>query len=131
MKRFIPSLAILFLITASQAATLDQTLDAIRTQESGGKDLVGDAGAAVGPYQLHKGYWSDSRVKGKYEDCHNEAYSRQVVIAYMKRYCPEAIADPSNVDAEKMARIHNGGPTGATNSKTLKYWKAVKAILER
>ena len=117
--------------TPAMAATLTETLDAIRTVESGGRDIVGDGGAAIGPYQIHKGYWKDSGVPGKWEDCHNEAYARQVVIAYMKRYCPTAIKNPDDVNAEVMSRKHNGGgPKGEKNPATVKYWLKVKKVLE-
>jgi len=44
------------------------------------------------------------------------------MIAYWKRYCPAALA--RGVWAT-LARVHNGGPTGAARKSTLPYWNRV------
>jgi len=55
----------------------------------------------------------------------------RVFDAYMKRYAREAWTDPSKFDAEKVARIHNGGPKGYKKKATEKYWKKVLTELNR
>jgi len=113
--------------------SLDQILDAIRTTESGGckdegRDATGDGGRAIGPYQVHRSHWQDSRQPGRFEDCRDPAYARREVIAYWERWCPEALA---RRDAEVLARVHNGGPNGARKEGTLPFWRRVRAALER
>jgi len=125
-------LVILLICTAAMATepkriTIDDVLDAIRQVETGGRDIVGDNGAAIGKYQIHNSYWKDSGVKGKYEDCHNDAYSREVIKAYWKRYCPEAF---NTVDAKVLSKTHNGGPAGYKKTATIGYWTKVKKILD-
>ena len=110
--------------TVSSDYTLDQILDAIRIVETGkrpdsGRSSNGDGGRALGPFQIHSEYWKDARVPGKYDDCRDLAYARRVVLAYWCRYCPEALA---RLDAEVLARTHNGGPTGAKRDSTLPFW---------
>jgi hypothetical protein len=91
---------------------------AIHTVESGGAvgPILGDGGKALGPLQIHRGYWQDSRVPGRYQDCADLAYSRRVVTAYLQRYAPKAWAAG---DCDALARIHNGGPNAlkATGKK--------------
>jgi hypothetical protein len=112
--------------------TLLQILDAIRAVETRGtpeaaRDKGGDGGRAIGPFQIHWAYWKDAGVPGKYEDCRDMGYARRVVIAYWRRYCPQALADR---DAEVLARTHNGGPAGAKRDSTLPFWRKVKRELE-
>jgi|ERR1035437_900581 hypothetical protein len=128
MKRISITVLVLFALALNcQAATVGQVLNAIRTVETGGKDITGDNGAAIGPYQIHRSYWQDSGVAGKYEDCHDDAYSRKVILAYWKRYCPKALAA---VDAQTLTRVHNGGgPKGATTKATVAYWLKVQKVL--
>jgi hypothetical protein len=111
--------------------TLDEVLAALREVESGGtadggRSARGDRGSALGPYQIHQPYWQDARVPGRYEDCADAAYSRRVVLAYWSRWCPRALA---NVDAEVLARVHNGGPQGHTKLGTRPYWARVERAL--
>jgi len=114
--------------------TLDEVLAALREVESGGtadggRSARGDGGRALGPYQIHRPYWQDARVPGRYEDCADAAYSRRVVLAYWSRWCPRALA---NVDAEVLARVHNGGPQGHTKLGTRPFWARVeRALIER
>jgi len=117
----------------SPAYTLDEILDAIRAVESGnhpdgGRNATGDGGRAIGPYQVHRAHWIDSRLPGRFEDCRDPAYARREVVAYWKRWCPEAL---ERCDAEVLARIHNGGPDGARERATLPCWRKVRAELER
>ncbi len=109
-------------------------IDAVRRVETGGLPAagvgaVGDKGASIGPYQIQRGYWLDSRVAGEYRSCLTDAaYSERVMRAYWARYCPRALAAE---DWETLARIHNGGPKGAKKSATVKYWERVKKELAR
>jgi hypothetical protein len=111
--------------------TLDEVLDALRATESGGqgnggRDATGDRGRAIGPYQIHRAYFVDSGVAGRYEDCRDPAFARRVVIAYWRRWCPDAL---ERCDAEVLARVHNGGPRGARKASTLAYWRRVERAL--
>lgn len=108
-------------------ASLDKTLDAIRTVETGGRDLVGDSGKAIGPYQVHRECWLDSGVPGRYEDCHDEAYARRVAEAYLRRYAAKAVKDG---DSATMARVWNGGPSGAKKKATEGYAAKVLAAIK-
>lgn len=108
-------------------------LDALRQVETGGqpnegRDAVGDGGAALGPYQIHKNYWKDATdfdksIGGKYEDVKDKAYAEKIVKAYLKRYLK------SKITFQDAARVHNGGPKGHKKNATLEYWKKVKKLL--
>lgn len=103
--------------------------DAIRQVESGGNDnAVGDGGRSIGPYQIQRAYWQDSRVPGRWEDCYRRAYAERVMLAYWRRYCPAALEAR---DWERLARVHNGGPTGHRKAATAGYWKKVQIKLKR
>ena len=113
------------------AWTLDEVLAAVREVESGGspdggRTAHGDGGRALGPYQIHRAYWQDARLPGRYEDCRDPAYARRVVEAYWRRWCPRALAQ---VDAEVLARVHNGGPQGHTKAGTRAFWIKVERSL--
>jgi len=105
--------------------TVDNLLDAIYTVESGrGKNLVGDGGKAIGPYQIWREYWQDAvehdkSIGGEYKDCMNKAYAEKIIRAYWKRYAPKGAT------IEQLARIHNGGPKGHKRSATVKYWNKI------
>lgn len=122
-------LALLFLGSAAdKVPSIVSTLDAIEQVESRGRcDLVGDGGKAIGPLQIWRSYWSDAcefapnLKKCGYEACTDPIYARRVALAYLARY---RAASP-----EQMARIHNGGPKGASKKSTLEYWKKVRARL--
>lgn len=113
-----------------------QVLDAIRKVESGGESDPpdGDGGRSIGPYQISLAYYRDAcqqdntLLKGSYRDCRRREYAERVVEAYMKRWCPAAWAA---MDAEVIARTHNGGPQGPKRSATLPYWRKVRAELVR
>jgi hypothetical protein len=111
--------------------SLDEILEAIRTIESGGhkdggRHAIGDGGRAIGPFQIHRVHWLDTGVPGRFEDCRDPKYARTVVIAYWKRWCPEAL---ERCDAEVLARTHNGGPQGAKKASTIAYWAKVERAL--
>ena len=115
---------------------LTRVLQAIRIVESNNTpSAVGDGGNAIGVYQIWESYWKDatefSNLGGKYRDCFTRNYSIKVFDAYMKRYAREAWTDPAKFDAEKVARIHNGGPKGYKKTATEKYWKKCLTELNR
>jgi hypothetical protein len=109
-------------------------LDAIEAVETGGHadpaNAIGDGGKALGPMQIHKVYWLDAVdhdpslvANGEtYDNVRDRVYARRVVMAYWSRYA-------KTWDAETLARVHNGGPKGATKRATLGYWAKVKAKL--
>lgn len=110
-------------------------LDAILMVESGGRDDCpdGDGGKAIGPYQIHRVYWEDAVRHAPelgrghdYQDCRKRAYAERVITAYMQKWVPEAWR---RVDAEVIARTHNGGPQGAKSNKTDGYWQRVQRRL--
>ena len=139
---YIVGLSIAFLI-ASQAyaqtsyaytSQQDALLDAlIQVESSGRDDAVGDGGKAIGCLQIWKIYHTDaverSGIGGSYKDCYNRADAKRIVDAYMKRYAKEAWTNPHMFNAEKCARIHNGGPKGHLKKATIKYWKKVDKLL--
>lgn len=112
--------------------TEQEILNAIRLVESGGDDNCpdGDWGRSIGPFQIGQLYWQDansfSPAGGHYEQCRNREYAESVVRRYMQRYVPEAWIE---LDAETIARTHNGGPRGVFKVATLPYWKKVQRAL--
>ena len=121
-------------------------LPAIRMVETGGSPkgglgAIGDNGNAFGPYQIWKIYHKDAATRDKtlnnYRRCLNsKSYSERVIKAYMKRYASAAArrldqGKATRGDLETVARIHNGGPRGATKDSTKKYWAKVLSHLKR
>lgn len=104
--------------------------DALHQVESGGKSSPpdGDSGRAIGPLQIWKTYWTDAKMPGKYEDVRDLAYARKTVESYMKRYAPDAWKAG---DWQTLARIHNGGPKGASKPATTGYWDRVNKQLSK
>ena len=107
----------------------------IQVESSGKDDAIGDNGKAIGCLQIWKPYWFDaterSNIGGQYSDCFKRDYAVRIFDAYMKRYAREAWTNPNKFDAEKVARIHNGGPKGYKKTATLKYWNKVKILLDK
>jgi len=113
--------------------SLDEIFTALRVVETGGiknegRRAVGDGGKAIGPLQIHRDYWEDSKVPGRFEDCRELPYARRVVLAYWRRYCPKAL---DTLDAEVLSRVHNGGPKGAQKESTKVFWRKVERELAR
>ena len=121
-------------------------LPAIRLVETGGSPrgglgAIGDNGNAFGPYQIWKIYHKDAATRDKtldnYRRCLNsKSYSERVIKAYMKRYASAAAqrldqGKATRSDLETVARIHNGGPRGASKDSTKKYWAKVVSHLKR
>lgn len=120
-----PLILILAFTASAQAADLDRLIDAIHQVETGGRHgaILGDGGRALGPLQITRAYWRDSRVRGRYQDCARLDYSKQVFRAYMRRFAPRG-------DWQAIARIHNGGPRGHRKAATRKYWLRVQKSLK-
>ena len=124
---------ILYTILCGVPTTADtrSLLDAMYVVESNsGKNLVGDGGKAIGPYQIWYVYWQDAvefdkTIGGKYKDCMGKVYSEQIVRAYWKRYASKSTT------LEQLARIHNGGPKGGSNPKTVKYWNKIQKEMSK
>jgi hypothetical protein len=119
--------------TAAAGWTLDEILAALRHVESGGcpdegRSARGDGGSAIGPYQIHRAYWQDAKVPGSYERCRDAEYARAVVLAYWRRYCPQAL---QALEAETLVRVHNGGPRGHAKASTRAFWLRVERELWR
>jgi hypothetical protein len=121
-----------FAAAVPAGADLRHLLDAIRQVETGGEadpaNAVGDGGRSLGPYQITRAYWADSRVPGQYQWVRNKAYAERVMIAYWQRHCPLALA---RRDWQTLARVHNGGPNGPSEWRTLVYWNRVKQQMAR
>lgn len=91
----------------------------------------GDNGRAIGPLQIHYNYWQDAldanpSMGGNYSDCNQWSYSVKVVKAYLRRYVPDAL---QAMDYKKMARVHNGGPSGYNKVATFLYWEEFRKNL--
>ena len=121
------TLLLLALCATAHAAPPDSFFRALHLVETSGRHgpIVGDGGAALGPLQIHRAYHADSRVPGAYERVADLAYSKRVATAYLRRYAPEAWA---RGDVEVLARVHNGGPRGASKPATLGYGRKVAAL---
>jgi hypothetical protein len=121
------TLLLLALCATAQAAPPASFFSALHVVETSGRTgaILGDNGKALGPLQIHRAYHSDSRVPGAYERVADLEYSKRVASAYFKRYAPEAWAKG---DVEVLARVHNGGPRGASKPATLGYGRRVAAL---
>jgi hypothetical protein len=121
---------ILFVCFVSFSLSGADLVSAIHKVETGGKTgkILGDGGKALGPLQIHQVNWRDAiefdkSIGGKYSDCEKLEYSKKIFNAYLTRYA-------KNKTNEQKARIWNGGPNGAKNKNTLKYWQKVKMFLK-
>lgn len=115
------TLALLLALAATaQAAPPASFFRALHIVETSGRTgaILGDNGRALGPLQIHRAYHADSRVAGDYSRVADLDYSKRVVTAYLQRYAPAAWAAG---DVTTLARIHNGGPRGASKQATINY----------
>ena len=123
-------LSLVLLVPPPAGLDTDPILDAIRAVETGGHadpaNAVGDAGKALGPFQIHYVYWLDAterrpdlRALG-YQSVRDQAVAEQIVLAYLTRYAPDW-------NLRTVARIHNGGPRGHKKAATKKYADKVEA----
>lgn len=96
-------------------------------ESSNNPKAVGDNGLAIGIAQIHRVYWQDSGVPGKYEQCFDINYSKKIVYAYLLRY--------SKTDNfEEWARLHNGGcnwkkKKGQAKKNLDSYWAKFSVIM--
>ena len=147
MKSMMTALLFSLMLGSQSAQTYSWTdlLPAIRMVETGGSPnggigAIGDGGNALGPYQIWNIYHKDATTRDKtltnYRRClTSKVYSERVIKAYMKRYARDASqrldrGKASLKDLETVARIHNGGPRGATKAATQKYWTKVRSHLK-
>lgn len=142
MKHTLAAIILLASSLCAQALTLREVdiaraklrpfLDAVAQVESASCDtVVGDGGKAIGRMQIWKIYWQDAMAKcpkigGEYQNCTQKVYAERIVVAYLLRYAPNAVASK---DWQTLARIHNGGPKGATKAATRGYWVKVRKAL--
>ena len=126
MKKIIAFL--LLCLTTASAANFAQFTRAIHLVETSGRlgPTVGDGGRALGPLQIHRGCWQDSRVGGRYEDVADLVVATRVLRAYLHRYAPAALASEDWITC---SRVWNGGPKGASRSATVGYSMRVMARL--
>jgi hypothetical protein len=75
--------------------------------------------------QIHRAYHADARIGGDYSRCADLDYSKRVVSAYLQRYAPAAWAAG---DVTTLARVHNGGPRGASKQVTVAYGNKVARL---
>jgi len=86
----------------------------------------GDGGLSIGTLQISEAYWIDSGLDGSWQDCRRHDYATDTAFAYWERWCYDALLAG---DFETLARIHNGGPDGATKDSTLGHWQKVKEVM--
>ena len=124
MKRIAILLALCATAQAAPPASFFRALHVVETSGRTGA-IIGDAGRALGPLQIHRAYHADARIGGDYARCADLDYSKRVVSAYLQRYAPAAWAAG---DVVTLARIHNGGPRGANKPATVAYGDKVARI---
>ena len=136
MLAVIASLVIAYSAMAGPTADQRKLLDAMYIVESdSGRRTVGDDGRALGPYQIWRSYWQDAlefdpSIGGVYEDVKNKDYAERVILAYWARYA--TVRRLGRVPTmEDLARIHNGGPKGATSPNTARYWDKIQRALKQ
>lgn len=124
MKRLAIFLA---LATTAHAAPPESFWRALHLVETSGRHgpILGDNGRSLGPLQISRAYFTDSRVGGTYEQVTDLGFARKVVTAYLQRYAPKAWAAG---DVVTLARIHNGGPAGARKAATVNYGAKVQRL---
>lgn len=129
----------LSLVVALEMTPLELAIWEVESgQFPGGTPFFGDNGAAAGPMQVHKNYWIDSGVGGKYPDSlFDLGHSVKCFRGYMDRYAiPSRIPSGSKMcENEIKARLHNGGPqalkaTGKKKKNLDRYWEKVKKVLK-
>jgi hypothetical protein len=156
MKSLILAASMTLCGAPEQPITWPDALAAIRQVETGGcaregRGATGDyrtingkrVPMAHGPFQVWSVYHQDAAERDKsltsYSRCKDSMeYSRRVVAAYMKRYArapyDRLVAGKGTLgDLEVVARIHNGGPRGASTRRkaTDSYWSRVSEIYRR
>ena len=122
------------LSAAFEAKSFDDFVVAIHQHESDSRvgKIYGDGGRSYGPLQISYKAWRDAvrydrSIGGKYADCSNLEYSKNVMLAYLMYHDAEALA---RGDWETCARLWNSGPEWRKKlRKTNLYWAAVRTYL--
>ena len=118
----------LSLLTLMGAELPYNFVHSIHLVESSGKyGAIKGAHGELGPLQITRRCWKDSKIKGQFNDVTNYNYSVRVLNAYLNRYGTEAVA---NKDFKYLARLWNGGIKGNDRKVTLPYWECVRANLK-
>jgi len=118
---------LLALAATAHAAPPESFWRALHLVETSGRHgaILGDNGRSLGPLQISRAYFTDSRVGGTYEQVTDLGFARKVVSAYLQRYAPKAWAAG---DVETLARVHNGGPAGDRKTSTFNYGAKVARL---
>jgi len=124
MKRLALLLALCITAQAAPPASFFRALHVVETSGRTGA-IIGDNGRALGPLQIHRAYHADARIGGDYSRCADLDYSKRVVAAYLQRYAPAAW---DAGDVSTLARVHNGGPRGASKPATINYGNKVTRL---
>lgn len=125
----------------STGPDLEDLFRAIGHVESGNNDETppGDGGQSHGRYQIKLDYWQDAwglddvrpvtnaMRRQHIADVTDPAMARETMLRYWRRYCPEAL---DAGDWRTLARVHNGGPRGATKAATEAYAADVLAAVD-
>jgi len=121
-------LLILVLCFSAQAADLSRLFHAIaKVESSGNPKAVNRKENALGLYQIRPAYFRDAKIGGKHSDVLDPKKAQEVVMAYFRKYEPEAL-QKGNLEA--LARLHNAGPNWRKKkSATNEYWNKVKKSL--
>ena len=127
MKRFILAITLAAAAHAAPPASFWAALHQVETSGRLGA-IEGDGGRSLGPLQISRAYFADSRVAGSYEQVIELEAAIKVASAYMRRYEPEAWRQ-GNVDI--LARLHNAGPRwrrklAATDSYSAKVMREMR-----
>jgi len=127
MKRLFLFLALAAAAHAAPPASFWAALHQVETSGRLGA-IEGDGGRSLGPLQISRAYFADSRVAGSYEQVIELQGAIKVASAYMRRYEPEAWRQ-GNVDI--LARLHNAGPSwrrklAATDGYAAKVLRAMR-----
>lgn len=142
MRFLLPMILISMILTSSVFSSPpevtyhpEELLLAIRWVESSFDDsAIGDGGKAIGPFQIWQVYWVDAAMDGQYRECFNYTYAKEVVRRYMVRYAKIDLGVRKELtlsECEKISRIHNHGPRGHLNPRSIGYWHRVKRELEK
>lgn len=120
-------LLFLALAATATAAPSEKFFRALHQIETSGRlgPIVGDAGKALGPLQIHKACFVDSGIVGSYTQCSDLEFSKRVASSYLRRYAPKAW---KNNDVETLAAVWNGGPKGVNKKAAQAYAKKVSRI---
>ena len=120
--------------TGVKRVTLEGFFEALNQVEASGRkvnvakgDFTKDGRfRARGGLQIWEPYFIDSRVKGTWDDCEGWDFSKQVVLAYFKRYESTAL---KNEDWQTLALLHHYGPGWKRQNDRHGYWEKVQKHL--